>query len=166
MNRMFWKRAGYFGAAFGILVCSVAAAPLSSFASEQAGEEIQDITNKYHFIAPEDTLALLDEEGKLHGYVDVFQGEEESDAVLSYTITLGRREKDRVEFKTSKIHQKYFRFSGTVQRGAGHDEGDPDYLELAGDLEIVTVHAGSEKEIVERRHLILKSFGKSEREEE
>ena len=30
---------------------------------------IDDITAKYHFLAPDDTLAILDEEGKLKGYM-------------------------------------------------------------------------------------------------
>ena len=38
-------------------------------------------------------------------------------------------------------------------------------LARAGGYDI-RAHAGSEKEVVERRHVILKSFGKSEREEE
>ncbi len=130
--------------------------------AQPASEDIQDITGKYHFLTADDTLGLLEEEGKLKGYVDVYQGEEESDAILSYPITLGARKNDRVEFKTSKIHQKYFRFAGTAQRGAGHKETDPDYLRLVGDLEIITVKAETGQEFVERRHVVFKSMGKAE----
>src|SRR5690242_256395 len=49
-----------------------------------ASDEIDDVTGKYHFLSADDTLAILEEEGKLKGYIDVYQGEEESDAVLSY----------------------------------------------------------------------------------
>ncbi len=134
--------------------------------SPPAGEEIQDISGEYHFLSPEDTLGLLEEEGKLKGYVDVYQGEEESDAVLSYPITIGSRKKERVEFKTGRIHQKYFRFVGAVQRGQGHEEADADYLRLVGDLEFVTVKEGSQAESVERTHVVFKSLGKAEREQE
>jgi hypothetical protein len=134
--------------------------------AQRDSDEIQDITGKYHFLSVDDTLGLLEEEGVLKGYIDVYQTEEESDAILSYNIVRGTREKDRVEFKTNKIHGKYYRFRGKVQRGSGHEENDPDYLRLVGDVEIVTVKSDIGDEAVQRMHVVLKSFGKSEREEE
>ena len=104
--------------------------------------------------------------GKIKGYVDVYQGEEESDTLLSYPITIGSREKNHIQFKTAKIHQKYYRFSGLVERGKGHEEGDPDYLRLVGDLEILTVKADTGQESAERRHVVFSSKGKSEKEQE
>ena len=89
--------------------------------SAQNTESIDDITGKYHFLSADDTLGLLEEEGKLKGYIEVLQGEEESDDVLSYDIILGSRKKDHVEFKTNTIHRRYYRFSGKVERGAGHE---------------------------------------------
>ena len=123
-------------------------------------QEIDDITGKYHFLNADDVLALLEEEGKLNGYIDVFQGEDESDTILSYPISIGTRKKDRVEFKTRRIHQKYYRFSGTVRRGSGHEAVDPDYLELVGDLETVIVKGESAEESAQRTHVVLKSMGR------
>lgn len=142
------------------------AVSLSGLSPAQAVEEIDDITSEYHFLSADDTLALLEEDGKLKGYIDIFQPEEESDTVLSYTIVSGWRKKDQVEFKTNKIHQKYYRFTGTVERGEGHEVKDRDYLRLIGDLEIITVKAGIDKESVERRRVVFKSIGKKEREED
>jgi hypothetical protein len=139
---------------------------LSGHSSAQATESIDDITGKYHFLSPDDTLGILEEEGKLKGYIEILQGEEESDAELSYDIILGSRKKDHVEFKTNTIHRRYYRFSGKVERGSGRGPDDPDYLRLTGDLETVTVKGDSGQEAVERKHLMLKSFGKSERNEE
>ncbi len=130
-----------------------------------AEDEIQDITGKYHFLTADDTLAVLEEEGVLKGYIDVYQGEDESDAVLSYTILQGSRKKDHVEFRTNEIHRKYYRFTGKVERGAGHQDADADYLRLVGDLEIITVKGDKGEESVERKRVIFKSFGKSEDEE-
>jgi hypothetical protein len=139
---------------------------LGGRAAAQGTENIDDITAKYHFLSPDDTLGILEEEGKLKGYIEVLQGEEESDTVLSYDIVSGSRKKDHVEFKTNTIHRKYYRFSGKVERGSGHQPDDPDYLRLIGDLETVSVKGDSGQESVERKHLILKSLGKSERDEE
>jgi hypothetical protein len=128
---------------------------------EESGE-ISDITGTYQFLSADDTLALLEEDGNLKGYIDVLQGEDESDAILSYPISTGSRKKNRVEFKTGKIHQKYFRFSGTVERGSGHEEADPDYLRLTGDLEIITVKGESGQESTQTMHLVFKSKGREE----
>lgn len=131
----------------------------------QGNEAIRDVSGEYHFLTADDTLGLLEEEGKIKGYIEVYQGEEESDTVLSYPITIGTRQKNHVEFKTAKIHQKYYRFSGTAERGRGHEEGDPDYLRLVGDLEIITMKADSGQESTDRRHVIFQSKGRSEREQ-
>ncbi|MBZ5513283.1 MAG: hypothetical protein LAN62_00275 [Acidobacteriia bacterium] len=126
---------------------------------QEQSEAADDVTGTYQFLTADDTLGLLDEEGILKGYIDVFQGEEESDAILSYPLLSGSHKKNQVEFRTAKIHQKYYRFSGTVERGTGHEGRDPDYLRLVGDLEIVTVNSETGKESTERRHVIFKSRG-------
>jgi hypothetical protein len=127
---------------------------------------VDDITAKYHFLSPEDTLAILDEEGKLKGYIEVAQPEDESDDILSYDILEGSCKKNHVEFHTNRIHGKSFRFSGTVDRGKGHEEKDPDYLHLTGSLDIVTVNGDTGKEAVRTVRVFFKSIGKAERPED
>ena len=132
----------------------------------QSDEEIQDITGIYQFLGANDTLALLEEEGQLKGYVDVVQGDEESDAVLSYPISIGSRRKDQVEFKTRRIQQKYFRFTGTAQHGSGREEANPDFLRLVGKLEIITVKAETGEEVSQQMHVVFKSLGREKDKEE
>lgn len=136
------------------------------YASPQANQNIDDITGRYHFLSPDDTLGILEEEGKLKGYIEVAQGAEESEDTLSFEIVSGLRKNDQVEFKTNIIHRKYYRFSGKVARGAGRQPDDPDYLRLVGDVEIVTVKGDTGQESVEKKQLVLKGIGKSEREDE
>jgi hypothetical protein len=157
-GRRFLKRTGWLLAAL-VLLCSG-----RGLRAQRDSNEIEDITGKYHFLSPDDTLAILDEEGKLKGYIDVYQSEEESDAILSYDIVQGTRTNAHVEFTTRKIHRKYYRFSGTVERGKGRGEGDSDYLRLVGDLEIITVKGDSGEEAVHKMQVIFKSLGKGERE--
>jgi hypothetical protein len=133
---------------------------------KQDAAPVPDMSGKYHFLSPDDTLALLEEEGTLKGYIDVFQNDEESDAVFSYPIAIGSRQGDHVEFKTGKIHERYYRFSGTVERGSGAKRGDPDYLELTGDLEIITANSVTNTESAEKKHVVLKSLGKDEQTDE
>jgi len=158
-GRLLPRTLGFLTAAFLVSIGSVSGRP-------QANEEILDISGKYHFMSADDTLGILEEEGKLKGYIEISQGEDESDEVLSYTIIRGERKKDHVEFRTNEIHRKYYRFSGRVERGTGHEEGEPDYLRLVGAVEIVTVKGDSREESVERKFETLKSLGKNERDEE
>jgi hypothetical protein len=127
---------------------------------------IDDISAKYHFLSSDDTLAILDEEGKLKGYIEVAQPEDESDDILTYDILEGTRQKNHVEFRTNRIHGKQFRFTGTVERGKGHGEKDADYLHIAGDLDIVSANADTGKEAVRTVRVFFKSIGKGERSDE
>lgn len=131
---------------------------------DKTPEPIGDISGTYHFLSADDTLGILEEEGKLKGYIEIIQGEEESDAVLSYDIVSGKRKRDRLEFKTNIIHRKFYRFSGKVTRGSGHSPNESDYLQLYGMLEIVTVREDKTEASVERKFLVFKSIGTSERE--
>jgi hypothetical protein len=164
-SRRGWISPPFAPGILSLLVCLPFLLP-SRLMAQHGNEGVRDASGEYRFLTADDTLGLLEEEGKIKGYVDVYQSEEESDTVLSYTITIGSRQNNHIEFKTAKIHQRYYRFSGTVERGKGHAEADPDYLRLIGDLEIITVKADTGQEATERRHVIFSSKGKSEREQE
>jgi hypothetical protein len=151
---------GVLGAA--LLVCWIARVPC--LFAQQPGAAVPDLSGEYQFLNEGDTLGLLEEEGKLKGYVDVLQGEEESDEVLSYTID-GTRQEDQVEFKTSKIHEKYYRFTGKVERGKGRQPGDPDYARLVGDLQTISVDPVSGQEKIQHKQVVFKSKGKPPRDE-
>ena len=140
--------------------------PPCGYASPQDTPNLDDITGKYHFLSPDDTLGILEEEGKLRGYIEVAQGAEESDDVLSYQIVAGLRKSEHVEFKTNIIHRKYYRFSGKVERGSGRQPNDPDYVHLVGDVDTVTVKGDSGQESVVKKHLALKCLGKAESKDE
>lgn len=151
--------------------CAVVLLPLFLLSAgvlrgQEDSGEIEDITGTYQFLSADDTLALLEEDGKLKGYIDVFQGEDESDAILSYSISIGRRKKNQVEFKTQKIHQKYYRFTGKVERGSGHEEADSDYLRLIGDLEIVTLKGETGQEETQTMRVVFKSKGRDEEKDQ
>ena len=148
-----------------LVILGVMGLAASVLMAQMEEHPIDDITAKYHFLSADDTLAILDEEGKLKGYIEVAQPEEESDDVLTFNLVDGTRKKSHVEFRTNTIHGKSYRFSGTVERGAGHKEGDPDYLRLEGDLQVVTSRGDSGQEAIRLVRVLWKSFGKSERED-
>lgn len=127
-------------------------------AQSPAGETVPRMTGRYHFLGPEDTLSILQEENVLKGYIDVFEGDSESDDVLSYQITIGSRQGNHVEFRTRPIHEKFYRFNGIVERGTGKKPSDPDYLQLNGDLVILVLNSvtGQKKSVSQK--VILKSI--------
>jgi hypothetical protein len=149
-----------------LVVTTIPVGAYCGYASPQGTPNLDDITGKYHFLSADDTLGILEEEGKLKGYIEVAQGAEESDDVLSYEIVAGLRKRDHVEFKTNIIHRKYYRFAGKVERGSGRQSDDPDYVHLVGDVEAVTVKGDSGQESVVKKHLVLKCFGKAESKDE
>ena len=131
----------------------------------QNGESpVDDITAKYHFLSADDTLAILDQEGRLKGYIEVTQPADESDDILSYDIVEGSRQKNHVEFRTNKIHGKYYRFTGTAERGKGGRS--PLWRQMQADMfatDVVTVNSETGKESVLVMRLTFKSIGKAER---
>jgi hypothetical protein len=127
-------------------------------AAQQRNNEIDEINTEFHFVGPDDTILIHEEEGRLKGQIDAYQSDEESDTVLSFVFTIGTRKNNHVEFKTAKIHQKYYRFSGEVARGSGHEEKDEDYLRLTGNLQIITVNPDNGRESVEEKQVVFKSL--------
>jgi hypothetical protein len=131
-------------------------------AAGQSKSDIDEINTEFHFLGPDDTLLIHEEEGRLKGQIDAYQNDDESDTVLSYILTIGIRKGDHVEFKTQEIHRKYYRFSGSVERGSGHQEKDEDYLRLVGELQTVTVKGDTGEESVDRKQVVLKSLSADE----
>jgi hypothetical protein len=156
-------------AAKSILVASCACILFATAAAAkeplQAPEKIEEINKEFHFLGPDDTVLIHEEDGRLRGQINVFAGEDESDTILTYDIVIGERTGDHVVFKTAKVHEKYFRFSGAVQRGSGGKEEDPDYLRLVGDLQVINVNGMTGKESAETKHVVLKSLGADEIED-
>jgi hypothetical protein len=156
---------GAMGATACLVVLGAVLCSTGVLRAQDETQPVDDMTAKYHFLSADDTLAILDEEGRLKGYIEVAQPEEESDDVLSYDILEGSRKKAHVEFRTNRIHGKYYRFSGTVERGKGHEHKDADYFRLTGDLDVITVKSETGKETAQTFRVVFKSFGKSETDE-
>jgi hypothetical protein len=144
-----------------LVLASVSSPKVSA---QQESQLAPVMTGRYHFLGPEDELAILQEETMLKGFIDVFQGENESDAILSYQIISGSRNANRVEFTTRAIHEKHYHFSGTVGLGRGKKPGDPDYLQLVGVLETCTSNSVTGKSEVARQSVVFKSMGRGESE--
>lgn len=143
-----------------VVVALAALSAAGNLKAQSAAGQIGDITGDYEFLQPYNTLAILQEDQMVKGYIDVLQGQSESDAIISYPITIGERKDDHLEFRTRTIHAMYYRFSGTVQRGQGKKKGDPDYIELVGELQTIHHNSVTHEDTVDRKQVVLKSKGK------
>ncbi len=151
-----WRRGTWIAVAFATLTA------WSNLKAQSTTSQVSDMTGDYQFLEPYNTLAILQEDQMVKGYIDVLQGESESDAVLSYPITIGERKGDHVEFRTRTIHELYYRFSGTVQRGKGKKKDDPDYMELVGELQTIRKNSVTNQETVVRKQVVFESKGRTE----
>lgn len=156
--------AGLLLRAVGLFLVIAVPAAWNALKAQPTSNQIGDITGDYDFLQPYNTLGILQEDQMLKGYIDVLQGESASDSVFSYQITIGERKGNDIEFRTSTIHEKYYRFSGTVQRGKGKKKNDPDYLELVGELQTIRSNSVTNQKNVDRQQVVLKSKGKIEKE--
>jgi hypothetical protein len=143
-----------------IVVALAGLSAAGSLKAQSAAGPVSDITGDYEFLQPYNTLAILQEDQMVKGYIDVLQGESESDAILSYPITIGERKGDHLDFRTRAIHEMYYRFSGTAQRGKGKNKGDPDYMELVGELQTIEHNSVTNQDKVEQQPVVFKSKGK------
>lgn len=151
-----WRRVAW------IAVACATFAACGILKAQSTASQVSDMTGDYQFLEPYNTLAILQEDQMVKGYIDVLQGESESDAVLSYPITIGERKGDHVDFRTRAIHEMYYRFSGTVQRGKGKKKDDPDYIELVGELQTIQKNSVTNQETADRKRVVFKSKGKTE----
>lgn len=149
-------RACIFVAAAAVVALAMAFGQHATLEAQSAKTRTPDITGYYQF-GFGDTLAILDEHGKVEGHVDVFQLQERPKPVLSYNITAGSVSRNHLEFETDENEGKSYRFSGRVERGSGKERGDFDYLRLAGNLESISRRATGKEKVV-RHHIIFKSL--------
>lgn len=152
-----WRRASVLGAAAGMIALAMVFGQRTKLDAQSVKPRTSNITGYYQFSFG-DTLALLDEHGNLKGHVDVFQPQEKPKPVLSFNITAGSVSRDHLEFKTEEIYGKQYHFSGKVERGVGKEPGDYDYLQLAGNLEMITNNSATGKKKVDRQRIVFKSL--------
>lgn len=151
------RRTAALAATAGMIALAMVLGQHAKLQAQTSKPKTANITGYYQFSFG-DTLAILDEHGNIEGHVDVFQPQEKPKPVLSYNITAGSVSRNHLEFKTQELYGKHYHFSGTVERGAGKDPGDYDYLRLAGNLETITGNSATGKKKVDRQHIVFKSL--------
>ena len=130
----------------------------ATFAHGQRNRELEDITGRYSFLKADDLLGILDEDGELRGFIEVFQEDEESAELFSYNISRGSREGDQVTFKTDTIHSTTYRFSGKVQVSRERKPNQRGYMLLVGILRVDTRVPATGEEKTEEKKVVLESL--------
>jgi hypothetical protein len=100
----------------------------------------------------------VEDDGRVTGFVSRY-GELESDrgAFLDQFFKDARLEGKKLSFTTQTVHNVWYQFKGSVERGEGKNPGDEAYYVLKGTLSQNTTDA-NKKTSSKSREVALKSF--------
>ena len=114
----------------------------------------------YSFLREGEFVQLSLEDGKLTGFVSRY-GDSESDktAFLDQFFSKASLEGDKLSFTTKPVHDTWFEFAGTIERGSAKAPTDEGYRVLRGKLTQFTSDA--KKNVTSKsKDVELKSFPK------
>jgi hypothetical protein len=100
----------------------------------------------------------VEDQGRVTGFVSRY-GDLESDrgAFLDHFFKQGKLEGNKLSFATETVHDVWFEFRGSVERGEGKKSGDEAYYVLKGTLTENSTD-GAKKTSPHSREVALKSF--------
>jgi hypothetical protein len=107
-------------------------APLSQQSSSQQKD---DVSGMYSFLREGEFVQITVEEGSVSGFVSRY-GDAESDkgSFLDQFFSKASLVDNKLTFTTKPVHDVWFEFSGTVERGPGKVEKDEAFRILRGRL--------------------------------
>ncbi len=113
----------------------------------------------YSFLRDGEFVQITVEDGgQVTGFISRYGDlESDKDAFLDHFFKEGKLDGNKLSFSTETVHGVWFRFVGTVNRGAGKQPGDEAYYVLNGSLTEHMTDAGK-KTSSRSREVALKSF--------
>jgi len=118
-----------------------------------------DYSGMYGFFRDGEFLQLtIEDGGKVTGFVSRF-GDLESDrgVFLDHFFKQGKLDGAKLSFTTETVHNVWYEFKGTVDRGQGKTRGEEDYYVLHGTLTEYSMDA-NKKTSARSRQVAFKSF--------
>lgn len=123
------------------------AMPLSSFSAPQEAKaaspakdavEGRQYSGTYTFLKEGEYLQITVEDGgQLTGFISRFDDRgnpSDKSGFVDQFIKTGKLHDAQLSFTTKPLHDQWFEFKGTVERGEGKDPGDEAYYVLKGTL--------------------------------
>ena len=139
-----------------ILLITCALAVVAQQAPTSAGD---DYSGMYGFLRDAEFLQLtIEDGGRVTGFISRF-GDLESDrgVFLDHFFKQGKLEANKLTFTTETVHNVWYEFKGTVDRGQGKSHSEEEYYILHGTLTENTTDA-NKKTSSRSRQVALKSF--------
>jgi hypothetical protein len=141
---------------FVALNAIVATAQAAKPTPSQPGTEYSGM---YNFLRDGEFVQItVEDQGNVTGFISRF-GDSESDrgAFLDHFFKQGKLDSHKLTFTTQTVHGVWFEFKGTIDRGAGKNQGDEAYYVLKGTL--ITNAADQDKKTTNQSRAVeLKSF--------
>ncbi len=99
----------------------------------------ENVTGLYSFLRSGETVQLnVQPDGRVTGYVSrMADGESDRGQMLDMLFERASLERNRLEFRTKKIHGEWFEFKGTLERGKAKSRDDEGYWMMHGTLTTV-----------------------------
>jgi hypothetical protein len=119
----------------------------------------EDYSGMYAFLRDGEFVQLtVEDAGRLSGFVSRY-GDLESDrgAFLDQFFKKAKLDGKKLTFTTDTVHDVWYEFKGTVERGEGKNLGDEAYYVLKGTLVQYTTDA-NKKTVAKSREVSFKSF--------
>jgi hypothetical protein len=120
---------------------------------------VDDYSGTYSFLQDGEFIQVtVEEEGKVTGFVSRY-GDTETDRglFLDHFFKQGKLDEKKLTFTTQPVHNVWYEFKGTVERGDGKKLGDEAYYVLKGTLTQYTTDA-QQKTTSKLRDVVFKSF--------
>src|SRR5215813_5538216 len=128
-------------------------------AQQAPANPADDSSGMYGFLRDGEFLQLtLEEGGRVTGFISRF-GDLDSDrgVFLDHFFKPGKLEGNRLAFSTETVHNVWYDFKGTVERGLGKNRSEEDYYTLRGTLTESMTDA-NKKTSSRSRQVAFKSF--------
>jgi hypothetical protein len=146
------------------LVCFVAVAVAIVFGQQNkpaqpAAQPGAEYSGMYNFLRDGEFVQVtVEDQGHVTGFVSRY-GDSESDrgVFLDHFFKDGKLEGNKLSFSTKTVHDVWYEFRGTIERGDGKNPGDEAYYVLKGTLTQNTTDS-AKKTNSQARDVALKSF--------
>jgi len=128
-------------------------------AQQAPANPADDYSGMYGFLRDGEFLQLTIEDGvRVTGFISRF-GDLDSDrgVFLDHFFKQGKLEGNKLTFTTETVHNVWFDFQGSVDRGQGKNRAEEDYYVLRGTL-IENMNDANKKTSSRSRQVAFKSF--------
>jgi hypothetical protein len=142
-----------------LLSCALALGRQTAGQNQPSAKPPEDYSGMYSFLKDGEFVQItVEDQGRVTGFISRY-GELDSDrgVFLDQFFKQGKLDGNKLSFSTQTVHETWYEFKGSVERGDGKNPGDEAYYVLKGTLTQYTVDA-NQKTSSKSREVTFKVF--------